>query len=181
MKMELENINDLINQIMLIKKELFNENIDLFISDLEDFVVKSLYENYEKEVLYSEMEDFKNDLITSFDDEKEEFKHYMNIKFAGTVEAAKDYIRQNNLERYDIDNMFKNVEENNDKVQKLLSKYSEQQRYDLMEDFFKIDETDLESKYNFCKENDLIGCILGIFTFSKEFRETVLGEFEDDK
>ena len=36
----------------------------------------------------------------------------MNIKFAGTVEAAKDYIRQNNLERYDIDNMFKNVEEN---------------------------------------------------------------------
>ncbi len=123
----------------------------------------------------------KDDLITSFDDEKEEFKHYMNIKFAGTVEAAKDYIRQNNLERYDIDNMFKNVEENNDKVQKLLSKYSEQQRYDLMEDFFKIDETDLESKYNFCKENDLIGCILGIFTFSKEFRETVLGEFEDDK
>ena len=110
-----------------------------------------------------------------FDDEKEEFIHYLNIKFAGTVDEAKEYIKANNLERYNITKMFENVEEDNKKIQKLLKAYSEQQRYDLMTAFFDIDSEDMEAKYEFCKKHDLIGCILGIFTFSEEFRESVLG------
>lgn len=110
-----------------------------------------------------------------FSDEKEEFIHYMNIKFAETVDGAKEYMSNNNLERYDINKMFENVEENSTKVQELMKKYSEPQRYELMENFFEIDSEDLKGKYEFCKEHNLIGCILGIFTFSEEFRETILG------
>jgi hypothetical protein len=85
MKMELENINDLINQIMLIKKELFNENIDfLTIRKIGEEFKKSLdkislslkkeynYVNWEKIeeflVNFSNNQVEKNDFIEEFDE-----------------------------------------------------------------------------------------------------------------
>lgn len=111
--------------------------------------------------------------------EKTQFIHYMNVKFASTVEDAKVYMQKHNLDAVDIDKTFTAVEENPDKVMKLISKYSEQQRYDLMEQFFDIPFEDLDAKYEFCKQHDLIGAILGIFTFSDDFRERMLGEDHD--
>ncbi|MEA1891316.1 MAG: type IV secretion system DNA-binding domain-containing protein [Campylobacterota bacterium] len=113
-------------------------------------------------------------------DEKTEFIHYMNIKFAENTENAKDYILKNNLETLDIETMFKNVEENSKKVHDLLLEKSESERYELMEKFFEIDENDMESKYKFCKKHNLIGAILGIFTFSDEFRNKMLKEVNKD-
>jgi hypothetical protein len=109
-----------------------------------------------------------------FQDEKEEFKHYMNIKFAQTPKNASKYIKANGLEKYDIKKMFENVEENEAKIAVLMEKYTEQERYELMEKFFEIDENDLEKRYDFVKEHDLIGCILGIFAFSEEFAKETL-------
>jgi hypothetical protein len=115
-----------------------------------------------------------------FDTEREEFKHYINIKFAGSMENAKNYIREHGLEKYSIEKMFENVEENTEKVFTLMEKYSEKERFELMEQFFEIPEDNLDQKYDFCKEHDLIGCILGIFTFSDEFRNTILkGDIND--
>lgn len=108
-----------------------------------------------------------------FENEKEEFIHYLNVKFADTVENATKYINDNNLEKYSLKQMFENVEENSIKVNELMKKHSEQERYDLMELFFEKETH--EDKYEFCKEHNLIGCILGIFVFSEEFRERVLG------
>ena len=53
-----------------------------------------------------------------------------------------------------------------------------------MEQFFAIDEKDFEARYNFCIEHDLIGCILGAFTFSESFNNNLLknknkGDFDD--
>lgn len=109
-----------------------------------------------------------------FKDEKEEFIHYMNIKFAETVENSSKYMTEHNLDKSAIQKMFQNVEENNEKVILLMANYSEQERYELMEQFFDIRKDDLSAKYEFCKKHDLIGAILGIFTFSKEFQEKTL-------
>lgn len=133
----------------------------------------------------SKKEDSIEEDLNIFEDEKEEFFHYLKIKFCKNVEEAQKYLLLNDLDRYDINKIFKNVEENHEKVQKLLEKYSEKERYDLMEKFFQINEKDFEGKYNFCKEYDLIGCILGIFTFSESFQNSILnnnenkGDFDD--
>ena len=111
-----------------------------------------------------------------FIDEKEEFKHYMNIKFAETVENAKEYIKANNLEKYDINKMFENVEEDSQKVLQLIERYSEMERYELMEEFFAIPAADLDAKYEFAKKHDLIGGILGLFTFSKSFKDSIINK-----
>lgn len=107
-------------------------------------------------------------------EEKELFTHYLNVKFSDTQEAIQEYIKANELDKYDIEKIFADVEENSDKVLKLIARYSEQERYDLMEAFFDIHETDFDAKYEFCKKHDLIGGILGIFTFSEQFTNDVM-------
>jgi len=100
----------------------------------------------------------------------------MNIKFADNVDIAKEYIKDNSLQDLDIDKIFIDVEEDNEKVMSLIAKYSEEQRFELMNKFFDITSNNIDEKYSFCKEHDLIGAILGIFTFSEDFRTQRLKE-----
>ncbi|MFW2528537.1 type IV secretion system DNA-binding domain-containing protein, partial [Aliarcobacter butzleri] len=109
-------------------------------------------------------------------DEKTAFTHYMNIAFAETQEKAEEYIINNDLVSFDIDHIFIEVEENSEKILQLMAKYSEEERYELMDMFFDIPKDDIEKKYEFCKTHDLIGAILGIFTFSDKFRISKIGE-----
>jgi len=102
-------------------------------------------------------------------DEKTLFTHYLNVKYAGSIQEAKEYMKANKLERLDIDSIFKSVEENAEKVLKLIAKYNERQRHELMEEFFAIPKENFDEKYEFCKKYDLIGGILGIFTFSEDY------------
>ena len=60
-----------------------------------------------------------------------------------------------------------------------MKKYTEQERYDLMTQFFEIDENDWENKFDFVKKYDLIGGMLGVFAFSDEFLIKVANEYED--
>ncbi len=113
----------------------------------------------------------KEDEENIFKDEKEEFIHYLNMKFSNSTEDAKKYALEHNLDKFNINKIFANVEENPQKIEMLKLKYSEEERYELMEQFFEIDSSDLDAKYEFCKKHDLIGGILGIFELSKDFLE----------
>jgi len=99
--------------------------------------------------------------------EEEKFTHWYNLKFAGSMEKAQEYIIKQELVNVCLSEIFEGVEENAVKVNNLISKYSEDERLSLMNEFFTKDS--IQDKYNFCKKYDLIGCILGIFTFSDEF------------
>lgn len=126
-----------------------------------------------------DMENYYKDSLTSSSkvklDEQTAFIHYMNIAFSETKENAEKYIIDNGLQHLDIDFVFSEVEENAEKILHLMSKYSEEERYELMDKFFDIPREDLEAKYEFCKAHELIGAILGIFTFSDEFRKLKIG------
>jgi type III secretory pathway component EscR len=83
------------------------------------------------------------------------------------------YLKDNKLYTVDLKSIYGAAEEDINKVNQFLVKYTDQERYELAEKFFSIDEKDFETKYQFCKENDLIGCILGIFKFSEDFLKTL--------
>lgn len=112
-------------------------------------------------------------------DEKTIFKHWLKLKFSDDEKEVEDYILENNLYNLDIEAIFEEVEERAEKVLDLIARYTEIERYKLMDKFFDIPLDELDSKYDFCKEHDLIGGILGIFTFSDDFRNKLLnGEIE---
>ena len=100
--MSAEEFKDVVNKA----EELFNENIDLFISDLEDFVVKSLYENYE-------IEDFQNDV--------EHEKKYLLINEIATNLILKEF-NKNDFDDEDDFNTTKNFSILNDIDIEYLSK-----------------------------------------------------------
>lgn len=113
--------------------------------------------------------------------EKESFIHYLNIKFADSENDAMQYLKDNKLYTVDLKSIYGAAEEDINKVNQFLVKYTDQERYELAEKFFSIDEKDFETKYQFCKENDLIGCILGIFKFSEDFLKTLDEEVTENE
>lgn len=112
-------------------------------------------------------------------DEKTLFKHYMSIRFAGTIEESAKYAMICGLSDEVIEQIFIKMDENSVVLEKLMKKYTEQERYDLMNDFFDIDENDWEAKFAFIKKYDLIGGMLGVFAFSDEFLIKIANEYEE--
>lgn len=112
-------------------------------------------------------------------DEKTLFKHYMSIRFAGTIEESAKYAMICGLSDEVIEQIFIKMDENSVVLEKLIDKYTEQERYDLMNDFFDIDENDWEAKFAFIKKYDLIGGMLGVFAFSDEFLIKIANEYEE--
>lgn len=113
--------------------------------------------------------------------EKDSFIHYLNIKFADSEELAMQYLREHELYTIDLKSIYAAAEEDIEKVNKFLVNYTDSERYELAEKFFTIDEKNFEEKYQFCKENDLIGCILGIFKFSEDFIKSLDKEVKEDE
>lgn len=111
-------------------------------------------------------------------DERTAFKHFLSIRFAENEEIAKTYIKENRLENQKLNELFEDVSEDKEKVTHFLEKYSDEERYQLIDQFFDIPLSDLDAKYDFCKENGLIGSILGAFVFSDEFITSKLQEGE---
>lgn len=171
------------NAIAALHYLVLNQNIsnDLMIQMTSDFYLqKQLLSNksINKEVLKililkAPYEISKNAKEKLEKIEKESFIHYLNIKFADSEELAMQYLKEHELYTIDLKSIYAAAEEDIEKVNKFLMNYTDQERYELAEKFFAIDEKNFEEKYQFCKENDLIGCIPGVFKFSEDFIKTL--------
>jgi hypothetical protein len=103
--------------------------------------------------------------------EEDMFIHYFSIKFAGSEEEAAEYIEKNKLQKA-YRAIMDRMEERPERVMELLQEYDEEERWNMMREFFSL--PDRRAQYQWARSRGLIGALLGIFVFSKKFLENHL-------